>query len=303
MTLHTCLLGLLVSQAAWAKAHEKVLLQDVTALTFTAHKYTAGIRSRPVQQLTCIDGDACGETKYLPKVVQCINSGWDGQDVQWKCSAELNNDVRLGETTVICEGYRDREDPYVVAGSCSLEYTLHTTFKDRWNSVLHKLKNPPGSERFEGTSVVFPMMVYGVWIVFGVLLVLWMLSGRYPWLKELFVPDAVDSQSPPSYERVPKSSSGPDSRPAPPVKSFLGGLFAGGIFGYLWSLARNRNSHRDGAFGLGASRRRSPSPVRQYSTPSTHYYSSSTAGTRRREAGGGSASTSTSTGYGGTRRI
>jgi hypothetical protein len=45
-------------------------------------------------------------------------------DPIWQCTAELENGVRLGTTDVVCEGYRDRDDPYVLRGSCGLEYTL-----------------------------------------------------------------------------------------------------------------------------------------------------------------------------------
>ncbi len=32
---------------------------------------------------------------------------------------------RLGSTTVSCEGYDHPDDPYVLAGSCAVEYTMH----------------------------------------------------------------------------------------------------------------------------------------------------------------------------------
>lgn len=42
---------------------------------------TAGRRSSPVPQLTCVGGTA-GCRVGQPKVVQCYNRGWDGYDVQ-----------------------------------------------------------------------------------------------------------------------------------------------------------------------------------------------------------------------------
>jgi hypothetical protein len=43
---------------------------------------------------------------------------------QWECKADLNNDIRFGETTVVCEGYDYPDDPFVLVGSCGVEYTL-----------------------------------------------------------------------------------------------------------------------------------------------------------------------------------
>ena len=48
----------------------------------------------------------------------------------WECRAELNVKVQFGATTVNCEGYQHPDDPYILAGSCSLEFTLD------WNPVL-----------------------------------------------------------------------------------------------------------------------------------------------------------------------
>lgn len=50
--------------------------------------------------------------------------GWDGYDAQWECNADLDNDYKFGEVTVVCEGYDYPEDEYILRGSCALEYTL-----------------------------------------------------------------------------------------------------------------------------------------------------------------------------------
>ena len=47
--------------------------------------------------------------------------------MQWQCSAELDDSVKLGRTDVTCEGYDYPEDPYVLAGSCGVQYTLEST--------------------------------------------------------------------------------------------------------------------------------------------------------------------------------
>ena len=61
---------------------------------------------------------------YAPDVVQCYNKGSDGIDINWECKADLDKSVRFGELTVSCEGYEYPDDPYILAGSCILQYTL-----------------------------------------------------------------------------------------------------------------------------------------------------------------------------------
>jgi len=35
--------------------------------------------------------------------------------------------MRFGSVVVICEGYNYPDDPYILAGSCGMEYTLELT--------------------------------------------------------------------------------------------------------------------------------------------------------------------------------
>lgn len=58
-----------------------VLLRDVQVLTLYKDRYTAARRSSPVPQLQCVGGSA-GCQAFIPEVVQCLNKGWDGVDVQ-----------------------------------------------------------------------------------------------------------------------------------------------------------------------------------------------------------------------------
>lgn len=77
--------------------------------------------SSPVNQLSCVGG-ACRE--YTPSSVMCRNVGSDGVDAQWKCEADMPSEFKFGRVQVTCEGYEYPEDPYVLAGSCGLEYTI-----------------------------------------------------------------------------------------------------------------------------------------------------------------------------------
>jgi hypothetical protein len=47
--------------------------------------------------------------------------------VQWECKADMDNLYRFGSVEVVCEGYDYSDDPYILKGSCGLEYTLELT--------------------------------------------------------------------------------------------------------------------------------------------------------------------------------
>lgn len=61
--------------------------------------------------------------------MRCTNQGsdYDEEDIQWTCTAELPPEFKLGSTDVVCEGYRSAEDPWVLKGSCGVEYRLVLT--------------------------------------------------------------------------------------------------------------------------------------------------------------------------------
>ncbi|KAL8706650.1 MAG: hypothetical protein Q9201_000284, partial [Fulgogasparrea decipioides] len=61
--------------------------------------------------------------------MRCKNQGSDygEEDIQWTCTASLPSDFKLGTTDVICEGYESSSDPYVLKGSCGVEYRLLLT--------------------------------------------------------------------------------------------------------------------------------------------------------------------------------
>ena len=61
--------------------------------------------------------------------MRCQNqgSGYNSEDIQWSCKATLPSTLKLGSTDVICEGYSSPDDPYVLKGSCGVEYRLVLT--------------------------------------------------------------------------------------------------------------------------------------------------------------------------------
>ncbi|KAG7461999.1 hypothetical protein MATL_G00197160 [Megalops atlanticus] len=107
-----------------------VLLRDVQALTLYRGRYTNSRRTSPVPQLQCVGGSA-GCSSFVPEVVQCQNKGWDGIDVQWECKTDMDNAYRFGRIEVSCEGFNHPDDPYILKGSCGLEYTLELTEQGR----------------------------------------------------------------------------------------------------------------------------------------------------------------------------
>jgi hypothetical protein len=103
-----------------------------------------GRRSAAVPQLTCVGGSAGCDFNVVPNVVRCSNAGFDGQDVNWDCKASLDDTVRFGVTEVLCEGYDYPEDPYILKGSCGLEYKLETTGAGRADQSRQRQGNNGG---------------------------------------------------------------------------------------------------------------------------------------------------------------
>lgn len=68
--------------------------------------------------------------------------GTNGQDVQWKCEAELDDDVAFESVNVDCEGFNNPNDPFVLEGSCALQYKLKFTkrFYEKFDERNEKLK-------------------------------------------------------------------------------------------------------------------------------------------------------------------
>jgi len=80
-------------------------------------------------QLACIGGS--GRWEEQPGLVQCYNRGSDGRSIQWECKAEMDNSLRFGQVEVVCEGFDHPGDPYILVGSCGLEYHLELTREGR----------------------------------------------------------------------------------------------------------------------------------------------------------------------------
>jgi len=111
------------------KPKDAVLLSNIETLTLRTGRQTSARRVSSIPQLSCIGGNARG--LYDVDIMRCKNSGadYDTEDVQWTCQASLPPEFKLGSTDVICEGYDSPEDPYVLKGSCGVEFRLVLTEK------------------------------------------------------------------------------------------------------------------------------------------------------------------------------
>lgn len=105
-----------------------ILLSDVQTLTVHSGRQTSSRRVPSIPQLTCV-GPSRICSLHTVDVMRCTNEGYeyDEEDIQWSCSASLPAEFKLGGTEVICEGYRDPDDKFVLKGSCGVEYRLLLT--------------------------------------------------------------------------------------------------------------------------------------------------------------------------------
>ena len=108
-----------------AETHRRVKLTDIKAITLKKGKFTTGRRSSPIPQLQC-RGPFCN---HAPDSVQCINVGTDGNDVQWKCEADLPDWLSFKYSDVSCEDYEypsqdEQARHYILAGSCGMTYSF-----------------------------------------------------------------------------------------------------------------------------------------------------------------------------------
>lgn len=108
---------------------DKVKLSKIQSLTLREDQQTSHRRVSAIPQLKCIGGSARG--LYDVDVMRCKNSGadYDEEAIQWTCTASLPEEFKLGSTDVICEGYDYPEDPFILKGSCGVEYRLVLTEK------------------------------------------------------------------------------------------------------------------------------------------------------------------------------
>ncbi|KAH8889351.1 hypothetical protein GQ53DRAFT_224996 [Thozetella sp. PMI_491] len=119
---------LLPLSAIAAKPKNAILLSQVQSLTLRGDKSTSHRRVPAIPQLKCISPKSICALHHIDSM-RCVNqgSGYSSEDIQWACTASLPSTLKLGSTEVICEGYSSPDDPYVLKGSCGVEYRLVLT--------------------------------------------------------------------------------------------------------------------------------------------------------------------------------
>jgi hypothetical protein len=265
------LLLVLVIVCCWSSAdawsQKGVRLTDIQVLTLHSDRKTKG--SKPIDQLRCVGGSAAS-SRFYPDVVQCVNVGTDGVDVQWKCEADMPKQIKFGRLEVSCEGLTHPNDPYVVKGSCGLEYTLESSGHDSYK---------PSGGSYSAAMVLA--------VFFGVF-VLYVCCRTDHTSRTAPYPDA--SRPGPSFNT--RSSAPPpgfkttytgDTGSATDGPGFWSGMMAGGGLGYLF----------------GRSQQTGPD-IRSRTTPFSSPYSNRDSYTSYRNDSDNE--THTSTGYAETKR-
>jgi hypothetical protein len=227
----------------------RIALESIPGLTFYKNALTAARRTSPIAQLVCL-GKACG--LYQPDVVRCTNIGGSGTDVDWKCEADLPSSLRFGRVEVSCEGWNGPGDPYVMKGSCSLEYNL-VQLPDALNA------DSDSSWSHFYTRPWFSNLDYsGIFFMFVWIVVLGMII--YSFIQPCLRRNASDANyaSPPSYPGDRQGRSGPGgfpgsyyTSPPPPYTKDAGsgsgsqwqpGFWTGAALGALGNHILNRPS-------------------------------------------------------------
>ena len=108
--------------------------------------------------------------------MRCTNQGADynEEDVQWSCTANLPAEFKLGSTDVICEGYSNANDEFVLKGSCGVEYRLLLT--EQGEEKYGKYGGWGGSKKGDGEGWTFGSLLF-VLVFLGVLG--WILYSMY----------------------------------------------------------------------------------------------------------------------------
>ncbi|KIW44571.1 uncharacterized protein PV06_03031 [Exophiala oligosperma] len=156
---------------------DAVLLSKVSALTVRAGKQTSSRRVPAVPQLLCV-GPSKICNLYTVDVMRCTNEGvdYDENNVQWSCKASLPEDFKLGSTDVICEGYESSDDPYVLKGSCGVEYRLLLTEKgeEKYGSSTNFGSGLMDKNTTSGTLISWVFMAVFFIVLFIIIRGFWM---------------------------------------------------------------------------------------------------------------------------------
>lgn len=153
---------------------DAILLSNVKTLTLRGNRETTSRRVSPIPQLSCVGPSKKVCDLYRIDAMRCTNDGYDydAEDVQWTCTASLPPEFKLGATDVVCEGYRNSEDKWVLKGSCGVEYRMLLTDQGEkrfgkasddyeWSSLFGKAKKTSGRGWKKGVETVGDIVFFG----------------------------------------------------------------------------------------------------------------------------------------------
>ncbi len=115
-------LTILACCATLVDAQRRVLVSEVTSIVLHEDQLAAGRRGPPKPQLRCVKGCHLG----MVRSATCETEGLDnrGNSPSWKCTTDLPETYRLGVTMVVCEGWTNPDDRFILEDSCVLWYTV-----------------------------------------------------------------------------------------------------------------------------------------------------------------------------------
>ncbi|KAH7915657.1 DUF1183-domain-containing protein [Hygrophoropsis aurantiaca] len=157
----------------------RIALESIPALTFYKNTQTTARRTSPIEQLICV-GKPC--SLYQPEVVRCKNIGGSGTEVDWKCEADLPSSLRFGKVEVSCEGWNGPGDPFVMKGSCSLEYhlvQLPGTLRDDYSS-FGRPSLPNWLKTLDASGMIFMIAWIAILALIAYNLIFSCLRRNYP---------------------------------------------------------------------------------------------------------------------------
>ncbi|KAF5020679.1 hypothetical protein F66182_7293 [Fusarium sp. NRRL 66182] len=236
-----------------ARPKDAIKLSDVRSLTLRGNgAMTNHRRVGAIPQLRCVSKKALCEL-YDIDVMRCTNegAGWGDEDVQWSCTASLPEELKLGTTDVICEGYSSPDDPYVLKGSCGVEYRLALTRKGerRYPNIANGGWFGDGRGGTDWGALLFTLIFVFilVWIVYSACYRAQEASNtsnrprrqRDGWSSGGWGPGwgPGGDDPPPPYPGTKPSSQADSWRPG-----FWSGAAGGAAAGY-WAGSRNQNRH------------------------------------------------------------
>lgn len=260
----------LISLIGLSLGQSPVLLSSIQALTLKAGHQTTSRRGPPVPQISCTGGN-CDEGSKHVQVMQCNNKGLDSYGMpQWECKAEVPSGWRLGTTDVSCEGFANSDDPYILAGSCGVEYTIHgpptppPKRQEPPRQQHYQPAPPPRQEQYHQPSPPKQEETFSWTKFFEGLAVLSFIFGFILLIVFIFcVCSIIESRAPVHPARIIPAPVYPPAVYSTPVYPVVATSNSMGDFAAGYVVGSSSSQRQQPYYSPPTRRRRSPSPVHQ----------------------------------------